>query len=167
MLHQQGMNELGERGSVRFHHTKLGVLLHICHSETWKARAQTVATLWDALNLTAHCSIKSLPSLERAKQGRKWCLLNIKIILSSLRRPTLFSSLSPVCLPFCPPPPPSNPPISFPLPAFILIPPSFLSLSLCQFSYFLHAFVYLSRCLLLTLEVIRDPWAAIPECWAD
>lgn len=28
----------------------------------------------------------------------------------------------------------------------------------------LSAFVYLSRCLLLTLEVIRDPRAAIPDC---
>jgi len=31
------------------------------------------------------------------------------------------------------------------------------------FPCFLQAFVYLSRCLLLTLEVIRDPRAAIPE----
>lgn len=33
-----------------------------------------------------------------------------------------------------------------PLPAVIHIPPSLLSLSLCQFPCFLHAFVYLSRC---------------------
>lgn len=89
------------------------------------------------------------------------------VSLSSSRCLFLPLSSFSVCLPFSQKPPSLHlPPVFFPLPAVIHIPPSLLSLSLCQFPCFLHAFVYLSRCLLLTLEVIRDPWAAIPECWA-